>query len=393
MKKAIVLGGSNGIGLAISLNLLDRGYSLYIVDRSKPDEKYFSGKKIKYIKCDLKDFDIEIFEKISNDKDVELLMITAGYGRVSRFENIDAIEIKDQMQVNTVSIMEIIRVFYKKILSKKNFYTGIMVSIAGRISSPLFSTYSASKAALSKFIEALNIELEKGGTDNRILEISPGSLKGTKFNGGNNDLSETKVIAEVIVEKILKSETLFIPNYEEVYKDVINRYLEDNRKFGLDSYDYKISKNRENNKKQTVVGYMSGTFDLFHIGHLNLIKKAKQECDYLIVGVHPSAAHKGKETFIPFEERKAMLASCKYVDKVVDSTPEDSDSWELYHYDKLFVGSDYKGTERFKRYEKYFKDKGVKILYFPYTTSTSSTQIRALIMKKTNSNTKELKRK
>lgn len=383
MKKAVVLGGSNGIGLAISLNLLERGYSLYIVDRSEPDEKYFDGKEIEWIQCDLKDFNIAIFEKLAKDKSIELLMITAGYGRVSRFENLDVTEIKNQMQVNAVSIMEIIRVFYDRILSDKKFFTGIMVSIAGRVSSPLFSTYSASKAALSKFIEALNIELEKGETKNRILEVSPGSLKGTKFNGGRNDISQTEEIANIIVNKMIVRETLFIPDYEEVYKGVIERYHADSRKFGLESYDYKVSKNREDNKKHTVVGYMSGTFDLFHVGHLNLIRKAKEQCDYLIVGVHPSAAHKGKETFIPFEERKQIVASCKYVDRVVDSTPEDSDSWALYHYDKLFVGSDYKGTERFRRYEEYFEDKGVKIVYFPYTKSTSSTQIRALIMQET----------
>lgn len=163
----------------------------------------------------------------------------------------------------------------------------------------------------------------------------------------------------------------------------IERYHSDPNKFRLESYDYKISQNREDNKKHTVVGYMSGTFDLFYAGHLNLIKNGKQECDYLVVGVHPSVAHNGKETFIPFEERKAIVGVCKYVDKVVDSTSEDSDSWALYHYDKLFVGSDYKGTERFKRYKKYFEDKGVKIVYFPYTKSTSSTQIRFLIMQET----------
>ena len=383
MKKAIVLGGSNGIGLAISLNLLKRKYHVIVVDRSEPKDEYFEGKEFTYLKCDLRDFDISLFEELSKDEEIELLMITAGFGRVSRFENLDLTEIKNQMQVNAVSIMEIIKVFYSKILSKKSFYTGVMVSIAGRISSPLFSTYSASKAALSKFIEALNIELEKGNTSNRILEVSPGSLKGTRFNGGKNDLSQTKEIAEDIVNRVLKSESLFIPEYEDVYKNVIERYQTDSRKFGLESYDYKISKNREDNKKHTIVGYMSGTFDLFHVGHLNLIKRAKAECDYLIVGVHPSAAHKGKETFIPFEERKAMVACCKYVDKVVNSTPEDSDSWPLYHYDKLFVGSDYKGTERFKKYEEYFADKGVKIVYFPYTKSTSSTQIRSLIMQKT----------
>lgn len=128
-----------------------------------------------------------------------------------------------------------------------------------------------------------------------------------------------------------------------------------------------------------IIGYLSGTFDLFHIGHLNLFRRAKEQCDYLIVAVHDSGKWKGKETFIPFDERKEIVGACRYVDKVVDSPVEDSDAWELYHFDKLFVGSDYKGTERFQRYEEFFKDKGVEIVYFPYTQSTSSTQIRALI--------------
>ena len=127
------------------------------------------------------------------------------------------------------------------------------------------------------------------------------------------------------------------------------------------------------------IGYLSGTFDLFHIGHLNLLRRAKEQCDYLIVAVHDSGKWKGKETFIPFEERKEIVGACRYVDQVVDSPVEDSDAWELYHFDKLFVGSDYKGTERFNRYEEFFKDKGVEIVYFPYTQSTSSTQIRALV--------------
>lgn len=119
---------------------------VYIVDRSDLDKQYFEGKDINYIKCDLKDFDIEIFRELAKDKDIEALMITAGFGRVARFEYIDDIEIKNQMQVNSVSIMQIIKAFYVRILSENmNFYTGIMVSIARRISSTLFSTYSASK--------------------------------------------------------------------------------------------------------------------------------------------------------------------------------------------------------------------------------------------------------
>ena len=135
---------------------------------------------------------------------------------------------------------------------------------------------------------------------------------------------------------------------------------------------------------KVIVGYLSGTFDLFHVGHLNLLQRAKEKCDYLIVGVHDSGAWKGKDTFIPSEERKRIVKACRYVDKVVDSCREDDEAWNLYHYDRLFVGSDYKGTERFKRYEEYFRDKGVEIIYFPYTQSTSSTQIRKAVAEITN---------
>ena len=88
-------------------------------------------------------------------------------------------------------------------------------------------------------------------------------------------------------------------------------------------------------------------------------------------------------TFIPFEDRMAVVGACKYVDKVVPSCAEDSDAWEKWHYHRLFVGSDYKGTERFLRYEAFFADKNVEIVYFPYTQGTSSTQIRKTILMKT----------
>ena len=135
---------------------------------------------------------------------------------------------------------------------------------------------------------------------------------------------------------------------------------------------------RFNDKPQIVVGYLSGTFDLFHIGHLNLLKRAKQHCDFLVVGIHKDASHKGKSTFIPYEERVEIIRSIKYVDRVIPSEPEDSDIYikNIVKYDRLFVGSDYKGTERFNRYEAFFADKGVEIIYFPYTQGTSSTQLR-----------------
>lgn len=124
-----------------------------------------------------------------------------------------------------------------------------------------------------------------------------------------------------------------------------------------------------------IVGYMSGTFDLFHIGHLNILRRAKANCDYLVVGVHPSGAHKGKQTYIPFDERKEIISELRCVDKVIDAPDEDIDCWEEIKFDRLFVGSDYIGTERFARYEKELNGKA-QIIYFPYTQGTSSTKLR-----------------
>ncbi len=382
MKKAIIVGGSNGIGLAITKKLIADGYFVHIFDRTEPESGIIAPDKYEYIYCNLLDFNTEIFDEYAKDSSVELLMITAGFGRICDFEYLHPAEIDNLFKVNSAATVKIIRAFYDRIKSMESFYCGVMGSIAGLISSPMFSVYAATKAAICRFTESVNIELEAYGTANRILNVSPGSIKGTRFNGGENDFSQTEALASDIIENLLRHNELFIPQYEETFKGVIDRYNTDPHAFGLSSYEYKQSSGRAANEKKVCIGYLSGTFDLFHVGHLNLLRKAKQQCDYLIVGVHPDASHKGKETFIPFEERMQIVGSIQYVDKVVQSVPEDSEAWDKWHYNKLFVGSDYKGTERFLRYEEYFKDKGVEIVYFPYTKGTSSTQIRETIIGK-----------
>ncbi len=380
MPKAIVVGGSNGIGLAVTQKLIQKGYFVYVFDRCEPAEN-FDEQNLSYIKSDLSDFDEGRFLPLLEDEEINTLIITAGLGRVAPFEELHTAEIDKLFKVNTLATIKLIRLFYDRIKGDDNFYTAVMGSIAGLVSSPLFSVYSASKAALCRFLESVNIELEKAGTKNRILNVSPGSLKGTKFSGGENDLSITLPLAEEIIKHSLERQTLFIPEYEEIYKNVLSRYNADPQKFGCESFDYKVKGGRVNGNGGAVIGYLSGTFDLFHVGHLNLIRRAKEQCDYLIVGVHPDASHKGKETFIPFEERLQIVGSVKYVDKAVISVPEDSDAWELWHFNKLFVGSDYKGSERFLKYEEFFEDKDVEIIYFPYTKSTSSTKIREKVLK------------
>ena len=383
MKKAVIVGGSNGIGLAISKNLIDRGYYLEICDRGGPEEGILPSSSFHHNYCDLLDFNEELLANLASDPEVELLMVTAGIGRVANFEAHHIAEIEKILTVDTVSTIKIFRVFYDRIRSPKTFYAGVMGSISGWVSTPAAAVYAAAKAGVIRFVESVNIELEVAGTDNRILDVSPASFKGSRFYSGKNDLSITGPLAEEILEHLFRHDTRFIPQYEETFKAVLECYHDDPHEYGLHSYNYKKESGRLDNSKKVKIGYLSGTFDLFHVGHLNLLRRAKAQCDYLIVGVHDSGKWKGKETFIPLEERKAIVEACKYVDKVVDSCREDSDAWNLWHYDRLFVGSDYKGTERFQRYEEYFKDKGVEIVYFPYTQSTSSTQIRKTVLLKT----------
>lgn len=127
-----------------------------------------------------------------------------------------------------------------------------------------------------------------------------------------------------------------------------------------------------------IIGYTTGVYDLFHIGHLNLFKNAKGMCDKLVVGVTVDelVAYKGKKALIPFEDRIEIVRSCKYVDAAVPQ----------YNMDKLtvcrklgasilFVGDDWYGTEKWKNYEEEFKTYGIKIVYFPYTKGISSTKI------------------
>ena len=381
--KAIIIGGSNGIGLATANKLIERGYYVEILDRHGPDDGVLPEKMFTHHQCDLLDLDEELISVFANDSAVSFLFITAGFGRVADFEYFHIAEIKNMMTVNATATIQILRMFYDRIKGDDSFYCGVMGSISGLMTSPSAAVYAASKAAICRFIESVNIELEVAGIENRILNVSPASFKGSRFYGGQNQLDLLEGLAEVILTHIFNRSTLFIPQYEEIFKDVLERYHNDPHEYGLHSYQYKKESGRLDNNCRVKIGYLSGTFDLFHVGHLNLLRRAKQQCDYLIVGVHDSGAWKGKETFIPFEERMQIVGACKYVDRVVQSCREDSDAWDLWHYDKLFVGSDYKGTERFKRYEEYFKDKGVEIVYFPYTQSTSSTQIRKTVMLKT----------
>lgn len=127
-----------------------------------------------------------------------------------------------------------------------------------------------------------------------------------------------------------------------------------------------------------MIGYTTGVFDLFHIGHLYLLKNAKKMCDTLVVGVTTDelALYKGKKTIIPFEERIEIVSSCKYVDLVVPQNNMDKvRACKMLNASVLFVGEDWYGTEKWNKYEKELSEEGIKVIYLPRIQKHSSTEV------------------
>jgi len=130
-------------------------------------------------------------------------------------------------------------------------------------------------------------------------------------------------------------------------------------------------------KKKYKIGYTTGVFDMFHVGHLNILRRAKEQCDYLIVGVSTDEVvreYKNKTPIVPFNERVAIIEAIKYVDKVVPQTSMNKfEAWQEFHFDALFHGDDWKGSSMYNDLEKKLSEVGVEIVFLPHTDGTSST--------------------
>lgn len=135
-----------------------------------------------------------------------------------------------------------------------------------------------------------------------------------------------------------------------------------------------------------IIGYTTGVFDLFHIGHLNILKNAKAMCDKLIVGVTTDElllSYKNKKSVIPFEERCEIIRNIKYVDAVIaQETMDKLDVWKKVKFDIMFVGDDWHNTDKWGKIENELSENDVRIVYFPYTKGTSSTLINEILQEK-----------
>ena len=137
--------------------------------------------------------------------------------------------------------------------------------------------------------------------------------------------------------------------------------------------------------KKFKIGYTSGVFDMFHIGHLNILRRAKEQCEYLIVGVSTDEvveSYKHHSPVIPFKDRVAIVEAIRYVDEVVPQTTMDKmKSWEQVHFDVMFHGDEWKGTDLYNKYEAEFAKVGVKIEYLPHTEGINSSMLREKVQK------------
>lgn len=205
--------------------------------------------------------------------------------------------------------------------------------------------------------------------------VSPDFLKGLNLN-------EYKIII------CIKNYTPVIKQLEELGAteySVYNVTREYQRKFKpiIDS-----SADVDAKPKKYRVGYIAGVFDLFHVGHLNMFKRAKEQCHYLIVGVVSDEGvrkFKKVEPFVPCDERIEMIRSCRFVDQVVKLPLYYADTWDvwkMYHFDVQFSGSDYEHNDDWLKKQAFLREQGADLVFFPYTESTSSTRLKRLIEKK-----------
>lgn len=198
-----------------------------------------------------------------------------------------------------------------------------------------------------------------------------------------------------LVDKTKSKVIICIKDYEEVL-----RYLKNLGFENIGVYDANHiypgrqiivpmleSRSNPESPKKYHIGYIAGVFDLYHFGHLNMFRRAKEQCDYLIAAVVTDRGvrdGKKREPFIPFEERIEMVRSCKYVDEAVEipyDYPGTVEAFQKYHFDVQFSGSDYVNNSWWLEQQKWLREHGADLVFFPYTQQTSSTKIKALIEK------------
>lgn len=239
-----IYGASHGLGLATAKHLANEGFTVELVGRefALAEETFakelIADGQVKFIRHDLLRDDLsDLFARVAGKP--RAVFYTAGIGRLEPFSDTESSYIRACYAINAEIPTMLIKKYYTDLCGEDSFHFGCVTSIAGQIVSPLFSVYAASKAAASRLIESVNIELKASGSGNRITDFCPGNFGGSSFSGGDTDISKLAVLSSQLIEATFSNKVLFIPSYEEVYKSVIERYRDDSETFGLSSYEYK----------------------------------------------------------------------------------------------------------------------------------------------------------
>lgn len=338
--KCVVIGGTSGIGAAFTEKVTADYAEVYVIGLGDP---LVTRENVTAIELDLSRDDLSEFYKVIDECDT--LIITAGIGRVDYFENLPVPEIEKTIAINFTNTVKLLKRFYGKLLSGENTYCLTMGSLAGEISSPLFSIYGATKAALNRFTESVNIELECRGSSNRITNVMPISFRGSSFNGGLTDTDALSQLADECLEKMYEHAASYIPDYEETCRGILERYHANPHKFGLSSFEYKIAGNRISTRKMYRVGYIQGDFTYVGLREIEVLRNARAQCDRLVVGVLANHSDTLACDSLSFSDRFEYLSAIRYVTECVLVSVPLTQAWDENDYDVLFIAETCEGFE------------------------------------------------
>lgn len=235
-KQIIILGGTSGLGLSIAKHLLNN-YNCHkiVVTGRRPPRLPLNDPRLIY-----EEQDLNICKNWKFLEPFDVVIYCAGIGRIGHFNEFNDEEIIQTFNVNTIAPILMINSLYDKLMSPTDFRLVVITSISAKLVSPLFSIYSATKSCVSKYIQSVNIELEKLSTKNKILEIAPGYIDGTGFYNKETDLDKLNNITIEIFKSLSNYETFSIPENRELYEQLISDCNTDSQEFAKKSYDYKI---------------------------------------------------------------------------------------------------------------------------------------------------------
>lgn len=238
-KNVAIIGGTAGLGLALSHYFIKNTTctEVLVTGRQEPRIKV-EDPRLQYKRIDL---------VVENDNwhflnKYDIIIYCAGIGQLRRFNEDNHQDILSSVNINALAPISLINSYQNKLISKKDFRLVVITSIAGKLVSPLFSLYGATKSCISSYIQSVNVELNKMGALNKILEIAPGYIEGTSFYQKDTRLDQLETIIPEFIKNITDNISFNIPHNSELYINLIKECNTNPEQFGSKSYDYKYNK-------------------------------------------------------------------------------------------------------------------------------------------------------